>query len=491
VPSDAEIAEFAGYLADWKTDPVLMVRDLFRAEPDPWQADALRVFADPTSPRARRIAMQACAGPGKSTVLAWMGWNFLLCYDSEQGHPNGAAVSIDWDNLKYGLWKELSLWREKSLLLQDIFEMTSERIFHRKYPATWFLSARTWSKTADPEAQGRTLSGLHSRSMLFLLDETGDMATAVLRSAEQGMSNCVWGKIATAGNPINLQGLLHTAVSDQSHLWTVITITGDPDDPKCFTRQDKDWAREQIKLYGRDNPWVMAYILGLFPPSSLNALLGPDDVRAAMGRHVSEDVYQFSQKRLGIDVARFGDDATVIFPRQGLAAFNPVEMRNARTPEIAARVVLAKQTWGSELELIDDTGGYGAGVIDQARLGGINLLPINFSGKADDPRYFNKRSEMIFRASEWVKGGGCLPDVPGLIREAVAPTYWFEGGKLRVTEKDQIKKELGKSPDYWDALCLTFALVEMPSRTSPQMIAAGIRGGSRVQDDWNPWEDGR
>jgi phage terminase large subunit len=471
----------------WRENPARMVWDLFGETPDAWQADGLREFADPTK---QRQAFQACAGPGKTAVLAWMGWNFLLCYGDVGQHPNGAVMSVTADNLKNNLWKELAVWRSRSELLRDTFEMTAERIFAREHPQTWFLSARSWSKTANPDEQGRTLSGLHSKFILYLIDESGDIGPSVLRAAEQGLSNCTWGKIIIAGNPTSQSGLLYQAVAEQSHLWDVIRVTGDPLEPKRSPRIGLEWASEQIRLYGRDNPWVMAYILGQFPPSSLNALLGPDDVRSAMGRHLTQDKYEYSQKRLGIDVARFGDDATVIFPRQGLAAFGPVEMRNARTNEIAARVAQAKQKWESELELIDDTGGWGAGVIDQARLGGINLLPINFSGKADDPRYYNKRSEMIFRASEWVKAGGCLPEVPGLVSEAVAPTYWFDNGKLRVTEKDQIKKELGKSPDYWDAFCLTFALVEMPSRSSPQMIAAGIQG-SRIKDDWDPWSSDR
>lgn len=472
----------------WRRDPVQMAVEFFEFTPDRWQAQALRAFADPSKPR---IAMQACAGPGKTAVEALCGWNFMLCYSDGLNHPNGAVMSVTADNLKNNLWKELAVWRGRQPALIAGFEMTAETIFFREAPKTWFLSARSWSKTANPDEQGRTLSGLHAKSVLYLIDEAGDISPSVLQSAEQGLSNCAWGKIVIAGNPTSQQGMLHQAVAEQSHLWHVIRITGDPDDPNRSPRIDLVWAKQQVALYGRDNPWVMAYILGLFPPSSLNALLGPDEVRAAMGKHLTLDQYEWAQKRMGIDVARFGDDATVLFPRQGLAARTPVEMRNARTEVIAGRVALAKERWKFELGLIDDTGGWAAGTIDACLLGGIALLPINFSGKADDPRYYNKRSEMHFRAAEWVKNGGALPDVPGLIREAVAPTYWFDQGKLRVTEKDQIKKELGKSPDYWDAFVLTFALAEMPSASSPEALFAGVGPRGKVQSEWDPLAEGR
>jgi len=87
------------------------------------------------------------------------------------------------------------------------------------------------------------------------------------------------------------------------------------------------------------------------------------DVDKAMRRKVTESDYDYAQRRLGVDVARFGDDMTVIFPRQGLVAFQPVEMRNAKSDEVGARVLLAKNRWRSEMEFIDDTGGYGSGVV--------------------------------------------------------------------------------------------------------------------------------
>lgn len=473
-------------LAVWRCAPATMVRHLFKAEPDAWQKQALDAWGSP-EPRVR-VALQACAGPGKSTVEAWCGWNAMLTRSNGVDHPNGAAVSITADNLKNNLWKELAVWYEKSPVLKKVFEMTSTRIFARGFRETWRLDARSFAKTADAEAQGRTLSGLHAKSIFYLLDESGDMPPSIGRAADQGLTNCEWGRQIQAGNPTSHLGLLYQSVTDGR--WKVVRITGDPDDPDRSPRIDLEETRQLISLYGRDNPWVMAYILGKFPPSSVNALLGPDEVRDAMKRHLRPDQYEFSQKRLGIDVARFGDDRTILFPRQGLAAFKPVPMRNARTEQISARVALAHQKWGFELALIDATGGYGAGVEDACTLAGIPIMPVYASGAPDDVRFFNKRSEVNFRAAEWVKSGA-LPYSPGLIREATAVTYWFDKGKLRVTEKDQIKKLLnGQSPDEWDALCQTFAIVDQPA--SLAALTGGVVGDSnRMKSEWDPHGEDR
>lgn len=452
----------------WRENPKAFVHEVFKVDLDPWQEDALdsQVSTGPI-PR-RRLAMKACTGPGKSATLAWLGWWRLSCFGKAHGHPKGAALSGEGrDNLRDNLWSEMSLWQARSEFLKSAFVWTKEQIYAVHHPETWFLSARSYAKDADAEAIGRSLSGLHSPYPFVLLDETGAMPITVGQKAEQIFTGgTIDGLIAQAGNPTSTTGLLYEVATVLSSLWKIVTITADPDDPRRTPRVDIDHAREQIKLYGRDNPWVMSTILGLFPPTSLNQLLGPDEIEVAMTRQLKVDQYDFSQKRLGVDVARFGDDRTCIFPRQGLRAFKPAEMRNARTSDIAARVAQAKLKWGSEIELVDGSGGYGAGVIDFLVQGGHSPYEISFSGRAIDPRYFNKRSEMWFEMAEWVKRGGVLPNVPGLKRELTAPTYTFQGGKLRLEEKDQIKKRLQFSPDLADALALTFALPEMSAKDS-------------------------
>ena len=443
----------------WKKDPVSFVRELFHVEPDPWQQDVLRAFADPEK---KRISQQACAGPGKSTVLAWCGLNFLACYAEKGHHPNGAAVSVTQDNLKDNLWKEFSVWMNKSKFFTDAYQWTKERIFAKEHPSTWFISARSWSKSANAEEQGRTLSGLHSKYVLYLIDESGSIQSPILRAAEQGLSNCKWGKIIQAGNPISSDGILYLATSAQRHLWEVVKITGDPDDPNRSSRIDVNWAKEQIDLYGRDNPWVMAYILGKFPPSSMNTLLSPEQVDEAMRRGLKEDAYNWAQKRLGIDVARFGDDRTVIFPRQGLQAFEPVVMRQMRTTDIAARVAMAKEKWESEMEFVDDSGHWGHGVIDNLIAAGHQPQAVFFESKAIDPRFRNRRAEMWINMAEWIKRGGSLPNLPELVRELTAPTYTFVNGVFQLEPKDLLKKRIGVSPDLADALALTFAMPDMP-----------------------------
>ena len=135
----------------WWDDPAAMVRELFKVEPDAWQADVLAAF--PTTPR---IALQACKGPGKTCLLAWLIWYFLLT----RPHPKIAATSITGDNLRDCLWAELAKWQQKSELLKGLFTWQSKRIFANDHPDTWWASARTWSRDADPEQHARYASAV-------------------------------------------------------------------------------------------------------------------------------------------------------------------------------------------------------------------------------------------------------------------------------------------------------------------------------------------
>lgn len=471
----------------WRKDPCKFVRDNFGVTPDLWQEKALMAFASKDQNKIR-IAMQACAGPGKSALLAWCGWNFLSCYGEKGEHPKGAAVSVTWDNLKDNLWVELAKWQGLSPFLSETFTWTQSKIFANDHKETWFLSARSFPKSADSETIGKTLSGIHSKYVLFLIDESGDIPVQIAKAAEQAVGETIarggFIKVLQAGNPISLDGMLYaSSVSDQ---WHSIRITGDPDDPFRSPRIDVEWARSQIAEYGSDDPWVMAYILGHFPSSSINSLLSISEVEEAMERHLTIKDYGHSQKRLGIDVARGGMDSTVIFPRQGLAAFKYATMRNATGPQVAARVLQAKAKWGSELEFVDDTGGFGGSVIDSLELAGHTPQGIHFSSKSISERYFNRRSEMWLEMAEWVKRGGALPNCNQLKKELVSVMYFLKNGKLALEEKDQIKKRLGFSPDRADALALTFALPDMPKTDEFEYLRKDSK--HKLKTEYNPME---
>lgn len=432
----------------WRQRPDIFVREVFGATPDPWQDIVLKDF-----PNTQRQAMKASKGPGKSCIEAWLAWNFLLTRPS----PKIAATSISGDNLRDGLWAEMAKWRDKSPLLKQFFTWQKERIFFNGKNETWFMSARNWSKSADVNSLGATLAGLHADYIMFILDESGGIPEAIMASAEAALSSCKEGHIVQAGNPTHLEGPLYRACTSERNLWTVYEISGDPEDPNRSPRVSVQWANEQIQKYGRNSPYVLVNVFGRFPPHSFNALIGPDEVEQAINRRYRETELVLQPRVLGVDVARFGDDSSIIFPRQGLQAFDPEEYKNLDGTTGAERVLYKWNDWQVDGCFVDNTGGFGASWLDNLSRLGKSAVGVHFSQKAIDDQYFNKRAEMVFNCVDWIKKGGALPDVPQLTEALTQTTYTFKNNQIIIEPKEDLKSKLGYSPDHMDALCLTFA----------------------------------
>lgn len=215
-----------------------------------------------------------------------------------------------------------------------------------------------------------------------------------------------------------------------------------------------------------------------------DVLLRLDAVLAAQSRTLSESQFNFAARTLGVDVARYGGDRTCIFPRQGLAGFEPKILRSMDTMTIAAHVAQANADWQPDAIFVD-AGGYGAGVIDRLLQLKVRCIPVDFGGKATDPRFENKRAEMWWELAEWVKAGGCLPRGQELAQDLTAPRYTYKNarGRLQLESKDDMRARGLPSPDVGDALATTFAFPVSPRQRMPDGTIALVQGRVRVEYD--------
>lgn len=466
----------------WKLDPLAFVQEVFDKGapiPDAWQAEALRVF-----PGVRRMAMKACKGPGKTTLLSWLGLNFL----ATRPRCKVPCTSITDANLKDGLWAELKKWMDRSTLLSRAFRWQATRIVQVEHPETWFASARGWAKDADPRAQADSLAGVHEDYLLWLLDECSEMPDGVVSAAEAALTSGIDTKLAMAGNCTRTEGPLYRACVIDRQLWHVVTITGDPDDPMRSPRINIEEARRQIAKYGRESYVAKVNILGVFPDRQPDKLLDAADVAEAMRLHVDRAVWEYAPKIIGVDVARFGDDAAMFFPRQGRMSWMATEYRNLRLTELGNALIASVQKWGAHAAVVDATG-LGSGTVDHCvDLGWGHIVHgIQFGQSASEPlRFENKRVEMYWKAAEWVRGGGALPNDPQLAAELIAPTYWYDKrGRICLEPKDAIKARLGRSPDAADAFVCTFGIELGP------VSQLEDTSGANVATDWDPYADPR
>jgi len=440
-------------LKRWRAEPWTFVKEVLGAIPDVWQDEALHALAT-----NQRLAIKACKGPGKSAFDSWAVLWFLTCFS----HPKILCTSITGDNLRDGLWAECAKWMNRSPMLKELFEWQTERIYAKDHAETWFASARTWSKQADKTQQANTLAGIHAKNTLIIVDEAGDIPSGVVAAADaslstQGNEGEEVHKIILTGNPTRTSGPLWDACTRDRHLYYVIEITGDPDSPKRASRIDINWARELIRQWGAESPIVLVNVMGKFPPVQADKLLGPDEVQAAMQRTVPEIAWMREPKIMALDVARFGDDRSVLCRRQGQIVFPFRKWRNLDLMELASQVAFEYGEWQADVIFVDETG-VGAGVVDRLRQLAIPVVGINFSSKPQEVRFADKRSEIWYRMAEAVKRDLCLPDDAELASELVGPSFKFDrNSKMRLESKDDMKKNGLPSPDAADSLAMTWA----------------------------------
>jgi hypothetical protein len=133
-----DVGTLADAIRRYREKPREMVIEQFGTTPDRWQDKVLEDLA--SDARVEKIAMSACAGPGKTCLMAWSVWWFLLCQGDHERNLRGAALSVTRDNLRDNLWSEMHTWYNKSPLLQALFTINAKAAFSNDHPNTWFIS---------------------------------------------------------------------------------------------------------------------------------------------------------------------------------------------------------------------------------------------------------------------------------------------------------------------------------------------------------------
>lgn len=388
-------------------------------------------------------------GVGKSALDSWRILQFMSCY-----YPcKIPCCAPTLHQLKDILWSELAIWwKMMPEGLRNQFEMKSSdqdmRFYLRSDPEASFAVARTGRKE-NPEA----LQGFHSDNLLFLLDEASGIDDVVFQVAHGALSS-EGSRVLLSSNPTRTSGFFfetHNKLRDSYRRYTV----------SCYDspRVTQTYIDEVAKAYGEDSDIFRVRVLGEFPHASDSQFIPRDIVEAAMARRLPAEVYDRHPKVAGMDVARFGDDRTIIRYRQGLKVGDAKKWKGIDTMEAADRAVEAINKDGLDLLFIDE-GGLGAGVVDRLKQLGYRrkIIAVNAGSKADDPdQYYNKRAEMWGEMKAFLPA--CeLPKDEDLLQDLIGPEYSFSPKQqLKLERKEDMKRRGRASPDDGDALALTFA----------------------------------
>lgn len=439
----------------WVNDPLRFVREAFdwgRGElhgfdgPDEWQTRALdrlgRELRDGASLRgAIRMAVASGHGVGKSALVAWV----ILWAMSTRPHLNGVVTANTGTQLETKTWRELSIWHKRAINAHW-FTLTATRFSQVDHPETWAVAAIPWSKE-----RSEAFAGQHGENVLVVYDEASAIDDVIWEVSEGATTQpgAIW---LAFGNPTKNTGRFRECFGKFRHRW--ITEQIDSRSAKMANRSQID---QWVEDYGEDSDFVRVRVRGVFPRASDSQFIATDVVEAAQTRPVASD--HGAPLVMGVDVARFGGDQSVIRFRAGRDARSipPLKFRGVDTMQLAGFIADAANRRNPAAIFIDGNG-VGGGVVDRLKSLGFRVTEVQAGAKARNERdYANKRAECWAAMREWL-ATGCIDEDRELADDLIGPEYGFDSqNRLQLERKDDMAKRGLSSPDNGDALSLTFA----------------------------------
>ena len=243
--------------------------------------------------------------------------------------------------------------------------------------------------------------------------------------------------------------IYQTAMREPDWFSELLTI----DDTKVLTEGDIQKERDE----GMPEYLIQQEYYCSFVASSENIYIPLQLALEAAKRVNPAATYQFAPIVMGVDVARFGDDRSVIYIRQGLHTHNIQVFRDLDLMKFTDNVAIQIRNYNTQAVFVDSVG-LGSGVVDRLRqLGWRNIIEVNAGASSSEQKYKNKRAEMWAGMKKWLESGD-IPNNHELITDLTSVEYKFDvSDRLQLEKKEDMRKRGIASSDIADALALTFA----------------------------------
>jgi len=433
----------AAMLRQFQRDPVVFYRAMLGCELFDKQQEIVRSVA-----QNRRTAVVGANSTGKDFTTGRLILWWLNCH-----YPSKVVLTGPTHRQVQDI-----VWREARSAYRQRRGPLSGLMYDRD--ARYELGDE-WFGLGFATNDAGNLQGFHSPHLMVIVTEahgfTQNMMDAVKRLNPE--------RLVLTGNPLALGGEFYDAFHGSRELYDCVTISAyDTPNlqeartviPGMVTRED---IAERAEEWGEDSPMFRASVLAEFPDNLDNAIVNLQAANDAVLRQLEP----IGRAILGVDVARFGEDATVFYRRQGPVARKAGRFQGKDTMRIVGEIqrLLAVDT-DIDTVVVDDTG-VGGGVTDRLReIGtpGIRIVAFTGGGRARDHRdYFNATSEAWLAMGRAFREGrvDILEDKP-LIAQITTRKYSIQSDRtIRLEGKEAMKARGGKSPDEGDALSMTYS----------------------------------
>lgn len=453
----------------WRDDPVLFMREVLSFEPDDWQIDVAHDLRD-----YARVSVKSGQGVGKTGVEAALLLWFLTCFP----YSRIVATAPTKQQLHDVLWSEVDKWMNNSPLLPLMVKWTKTYVYILGYEKRWFAVARTATK---PE----NMQGFHEDNMLFIVDEASGVADPIMEAITGTLSG-ENNKLLLMGNPTKTSGTFYDSHTIDRALYRCYTINSE-----SSRRTNKDNIAAMKRKYGEYSNVVRVRVYGEFPKQE-------DDVFIMLSsiEQCGSKLYDLPEDKgmpfimFGVDVARFGDDETVIYRnakgKLKLAVHRHGQNLMATVGDIVVQYKKAIKEFpeynGRIYVNIDDTG-LGGGVTDrlkeiksEQKLHRLFVIPINAAEKIDTDTKEGKEAAEYYNnltTHMWAVLRDLLVNKQIEIEDeadtfaqlSIRKYFMASNGKLELESKKEMKKRGVSSPDRADAAALSTYLGKVKKYT--------------------------
>ncbi len=364
------------------------------------------------------------------------------------------------------LWAEISKWLRHSQGLSSALIWTKEKLYLKDHPEEWFAVGRTAS-TAD------ALQGFHAEHLLYIIDEAPGVSDKIFEPVLGSLSTPN-AKLLMCGNPSQLSGFFYDSHHKNRANYQTFHIDG-----RSSSRVSPEFVQAIIQMYGEDSDVFRVRVAGEFP-------LQADDIFIPLSLVERSIITEFAprarplQVHIGCDVARFGDDKTVI----GYKVDEQVRFYKKRqgqdTMQTADDIVLLGEKLVRRYQLAEpipvkvDDGGVGGGVVDRLRqlkrneperLWWLSVYPVIFGQRIKHKYYYDSTTYMMAVVKKLLQPFNAdgtpkpveliLPDDGDLVAQLSGRKYFLtENSRIRVESKKEMKKRNRPSPDEADCVLL-------------------------------------
>lgn len=447
-------------LAEWRLDPALWAKEVVGVEMTAPQ----RRFAESVV-KHKRTVVRSANGTGKTHGAA-----LLLLWYVMTRRAIVLATAPTWSHVKHRLWGEVvKAYKSSRIPLGGTLLPDGCRL---KCGEKW----EAFGLSTNDESN---FQGGHAENLLIIFDEAQGIRPKIWEAAESMVvgGSARWLAI---GNPLEPRGEFYKAFQEPQY-WNAITLSA-LDHPNITEGREvvpgavsKEWVEERLEAWGETDPRYLARVLGEFPEAGLDNVVPLRFLEKSLEKGVGDPG---EGSHLGVDVARFGPDETVITLVVDGVLKKEHRLAGKDGNEVSGEVIAQARSAGiKQDDAIDrihvDPIGVGASVVDSMLRSGWRVDSANFAAKprniyreeSGEMAFANYRAELWWAVRELARlNRVVIPKKFGATwTELVEPSYHYDSkGRLVVEEKDKVKARLGRSPDGADAFVL--ALSRMANR---------------------------